>query len=75
MTGYTRQWNCRICKEHQETIDNPKEGICDKCIFEVAKVICASEIGKLLTTPGIDEKYWMRKASFLVGTLMQRWVA
>jgi thymidylate synthase (FAD) len=31
MTGYTRQWECQTCGSRNETIDWPRELICDSC--------------------------------------------
>lgn len=73
MTGYTHQWNCRICKEHQDTIDTPKYLVCYKCVENLAVTLCSNEMSMRLNTPGIDKDYWIDKAHNLVNVLFGRW--
>lgn len=73
MTGYSRRWDCRICKESQESIDYPNVEVCEACLRPVAVALCRHGLGVALTSEGVDEGHWMRKANDLVGPMFKRW--
>ena len=73
MTGYSRRWDCRICKESQESIDYPVVEVCEACLRPVARTLCHDVLGVTLASEGVDERYWMGKADRLVGPMFKRW--
>lgn len=73
MRGYARKWNCRICRESQDTIDKPQTIVCDDCLLLVAERLCGIGLGLPLNTMGVDEAYWLRQARYVVAPLMTRW--
>lgn len=72
MTGYTHFWNCRLCNERQETIDNPRNPICDKCMRPLANALCFEKF-KVDLQAGIDESHFLTQAQKYADILMRRW--
>jgi predicted amidophosphoribosyltransferase len=73
VAGYSSVWDCRICKDRQETMDTPKMQVCEDCLRPVADYLCRAELGKPPNTPGVDEQYWLIRANAVIFPLMRRW--
>lgn len=73
MAGYTQHWDCRICKEPQDTDGTPKHHVCIDCLENLAETLCCNKLNHSIHHPGIDKNYWVLEADKLVNVLFKRW--